>query len=135
TAIAIAALLVYLVVARKEKKYIRLPLVVILAGGIGNLVDRIKFGYVRDFFNFQFIDFAIFNVADTCITVGAVLLILSLAVAVVKDAQKKKAAASANNSAEDGMGSDAEACFGDNGTPIEDESEESESAASDGESG
>lgn len=78
TAIVIVLIMGYLLVVRKDKAYIRIPLILIAAGGIGNLVDRIAFGYVRDFFQFTFVDFAIFNVADACITVGAVVLIIGL---------------------------------------------------------
>lgn len=46
----------------------------IMAGAIGNLIDRIRLGYVIDFVYVKIINFAIFNVADSCITVGAVLL-------------------------------------------------------------
>ncbi len=55
--------------------------VIIIAGGIGNIIDRLLYGHVVDFFNFTFIDFAVFNVADTFITVGvalyAVIFVLS----------------------------------------------------------
>ena len=51
-----------------------LPLSMILAGGVGNLMDRVSYGYVVDFFELQFMKFAIFNVADICITAGAALL-------------------------------------------------------------
>lgn len=50
----------------------------ILAGGVGNLIDRISLGYVIDYIDFRAIRFAIFNLADACITVGAVLLCLSV---------------------------------------------------------
>lgn len=47
----------------------------VLAGAIGNFVDRIALGYVRDFIMFDFWkDFPIFNFADSCIVVGAILL-------------------------------------------------------------
>ena len=42
----------------------------IFAGGIGNLIDRVYQGYVIDYFEFLFIDFAIFNVADVYVCVG-----------------------------------------------------------------
>ena len=45
----------------------------IYAGAIGNLIDRLMFGYVRDFIYFELIDFPIFNVADICLTVGVTL--------------------------------------------------------------
>ena len=48
--------------------------VLIAAGGIGNLIDRIVYGYVIDFLYFRLINFPIFNFADCCVSVGAVLL-------------------------------------------------------------
>ena len=48
----------------------------ILSGAIGNLIDRVQFGYVRDFIDVQFIDFYTFNVADCGIVIGAALLII-----------------------------------------------------------
>ena len=56
----------------------KLSLSMIFAGGVGNLIDRIRLGYVIDFFELQFMDFAIFNVADICITIGAALLFIAL---------------------------------------------------------
>jgi len=50
----------------------------LLAGGIGNLLDRLFFGYVVDFFSVQFVQFPVFNVADICLTVAAVFLIVAL---------------------------------------------------------
>lgn len=94
TFIIVVAVIGYLLVFRKDKPYIRIPLVMVAAGGIGNLVDRIAFGYVRDFFEFTFMDFAIFNVADSFITVGAIVLIIGLIVmmATTTNEEKKKAA-------------------------------------------
>jgi signal peptidase II len=48
----------------------------IAAGALGNSLDRLADGKVTDFFNLLFIDFAIFNVADACLTCGAVLLVI-----------------------------------------------------------
>jgi signal peptidase II len=48
----------------------------ILAGAIGNLIDRIFYGYVIDFIDFRI--WPVFNIADSAITVGAFLLILQL---------------------------------------------------------
>lgn len=49
----------------------------LIAGGcIGNLVDRIVFGYVRDFINFEFISFPVFNFADVSLTFGIILMII-----------------------------------------------------------
>ena len=51
---------------------------VVLAGGIGNLIDRILLGYVTDFIYIKVIDFAIFNFADMCVTIGGVFLVVYL---------------------------------------------------------
>ncbi len=57
---------------------LQLGLALVLSGAIGNLIDRVALGYVRDFIAFDFINFPVFNFADSCITVGAVLLIVSV---------------------------------------------------------
>ena len=48
----------------------------VLAGGMGNLIDRAVFSFVTDMFKTTFINFAVFNVADCCITIGVPLLFL-----------------------------------------------------------
>lgn len=50
--------------------------VLILSGAIGNLIDRIAYGYVIDFLYFRLIDFPIFNFADCCVVIGAILLFI-----------------------------------------------------------
>lgn len=91
TFIVVVCLLVYLVFALKESEWLRISLVFITAGGIGNIVDRIKFGYVRDFIQFQFWeDFAVFNVADSFVTVGAFMLIIILIIMLVKEGKKNQ---------------------------------------------
>ena len=50
----------------------------LLAGGIGNLVDRLLFGYVVDFFDVQLLQFPVFNMADVFLTVAAAFLIIAL---------------------------------------------------------
>jgi len=46
------------------------------AGALGNLYDRVKYGYVRDMFAARFVSFPVFNWADTCITIATAILIL-----------------------------------------------------------
>lgn len=48
------------------------------SGAIGNLIDRVFLGQVTDMFAFRFIDFPVFNVADSCITVSAIALVFLL---------------------------------------------------------
>lgn len=95
TFIIVVVVICYLLVFRKDKPYIRIPLIMVAAGGIGNLVDRLAFGYVRDFFEFTFMNFAIFNVADSFITIGAIALIIGLIVTMATTTadEKKKAQA------------------------------------------
>lgn len=50
----------------------------LIAGGVGNMIDRVALGYVRDLFELLFVDFYIFNVADVGVVVGAGLCIISL---------------------------------------------------------
>ena len=53
----------------------RISAVLIVAGGIGNMIDRIALGYVVDFIDVSpLFDFAVFNVADCCVTVGAAVM-------------------------------------------------------------
>lgn len=83
---ALVGVLLYM--RRRIEKHGRpaaLGLALVLGGALGNLYDRIAYGYVVDFFDLSFFP-AVFNVADSAITVGAVLLALG-----VKD--EKKAAA------------------------------------------
>ncbi len=49
----------------------------VLAGALGNGVDRFIFGYVIDFLDFRLINFPVFNVADICINIGIFLLIIA----------------------------------------------------------
>jgi signal peptidase II len=46
----------------------------ILGGAIGNLIDRIRFGYVVDMLHFTLIDFPVFNVADSFMVIGTILM-------------------------------------------------------------
>lgn len=91
TLIVIAAIVVYLFFALKESEWLRISLVFITAGGIGNIVDRIKFGYVRDFLQFAFwTDFPSFNVADSFVTVGAFMLVVVLIIMLVQEGKKNQ---------------------------------------------
>lgn len=53
-------------------------LVLIIAGGLGNFIDRVSQGFVVDMFHLDFINFAIFNVADSYLTVGVIVLVLAM---------------------------------------------------------
>ena len=68
-AAAIAAALIKRVVAHP---FGVITLSVVLAGAVGNLIDRALFGFVTDMFNLQFMHFAVFNVADICVVCGGI---------------------------------------------------------------
>ncbi len=75
TLIALILINIYLVVKLKENhRILSLALSFIIGGGYGNLIDRIRLGYVVDFFDFRV--FPVFNIADICVCTGCGLLIL-----------------------------------------------------------
>ncbi|MGI6527234.1 MAG: signal peptidase II [Caldicoprobacterales bacterium] len=74
----IAAVIVYLVIHRKESLLTRICLAAILGGAIGNLIDRIFLGYVVDMFQATFIEFPVFNVADIAVVCGTIILAFQL---------------------------------------------------------
>ena len=80
TLIALAAVIYVLVRLPLKRRYIvlRFLMVLIAAGAVGNMIDRVFLGYVRDFLYFSLIDFPIFNVADIYVTCATILLILLL---------------------------------------------------------
>lgn len=75
TAVVLAGCIVLLLSRKLNSNFMNVCLLLIVAGGLGNLIDRIMYGYVVDFIEPLFIDFAVFNFADCCITVGAFLMI------------------------------------------------------------
>lgn len=52
--------------------------VAVYGGGLGNMIDRLRFGYVVDMINLEFMEFPVFNVADCFITCGCIALIVHL---------------------------------------------------------
>ena len=64
----------------KGGRYVPLLIVAMLifAGGLGNLIDRIALGYVRDFIDFYGVGFPVFNVADVCVSIAVIMLVILL---------------------------------------------------------
>lgn len=80
-AVVILAVIIYVLgKTPNQKKYTRLhiALVLIAAGAIGNMIDRLRFDYVVDFIYFSLINFPIFNVADIYVTCSAIYLVVLL---------------------------------------------------------
>lgn len=65
---------------KKANRTIDLGITLIIGGLLGNLIDRLYFGYVRDFLDFKIFnwDFAIFNIGDTAIVIGASLFLIGI---------------------------------------------------------
>lgn len=76
TSLVIVAGIIFMFATLGRSKLLNIAVGLFVAGGIGNLIDRIRFGYVVDMFEVKLFDFAIFNVADICVTVAFVLLII-----------------------------------------------------------
>ena len=96
--VGILAVLAYLLIKRPTSKLLCLALSFIVGGGIGNMIDRTLLGYVVDFIDFCLINFAIFNVADSFVCVGAGMLALWVILNTVREEKAKKSAGSATES-------------------------------------
>ncbi len=77
-AVAASIFITYLLRKHVAERWFSLALSLVLGGALGNLIDRVRFGYVVDFLDFYYgaWHFPAFNVADSAISVGAALLIL-----------------------------------------------------------
>jgi signal peptidase II len=89
--VAIIALLAVLFIYRPKSRYVQITLAMIIGGGIGNMIDRFALGYVIDFIDFTLIDFAVFNVADSFVTVGAFMLMGYLILDLIREMKASKA--------------------------------------------
>ena len=86
--ILIAAVLVVLIRLKGMSAIAQIGLWMVVGGGIGNLIDRMRLGYVVDFIKPEFINFAIFNLADSFLCVGA--LLTAVAILLHKDEKKER---------------------------------------------
>ena len=78
------------IIAKKiQNKFLLTAAVMVISGGIGNLIDRIFKGYVTDFIKVLFIDFPVFNFADILVTCGSFLLLIYLVWDIFNDRRKK----------------------------------------------
>ena len=89
TSLALLILTVYLVFRMPASRLEYAAWTLVLAGGIGNLIDRVANGAVVDFWNVLFMNFAIFNFADVLVTVGVCLLILYLLQVELRERRRK----------------------------------------------
>lgn len=100
--ILLIATIIFLVKNKEKSKIVNVCLVLMISGGLGNIIDRIRLKYVVDFIEPLFVDFAVFNFADCLITVGAFALVSYLIIDIIKDGKKHKA--TVNNTTEKSNG-------------------------------
>lgn len=88
--IPMVALINYAIISNKltKSKFLKIALGIMLGGTVGNLIDRIVYGGVRDFIYLKSINFAIFNFADIFINIGTYLMIGYIIYMVVKEYKK-----------------------------------------------
>ena len=90
TGLFLAAGLVWLFSGKIRSGLLRAAVTLVLAGGIGNWIDRVRFGFVTDYIEPLFMEFAVFNFADILITVGAGLLVAWLIADTFRERKAKK---------------------------------------------
>lgn len=97
TSVLMIAILAYMVIKRKSMhRFETLCLAMILSGGVGNLIDRIRmlvqpdFDGVIDYIVFDFINFPVFNFADMCVVIGGIGFCAFYIILEIKEAKQKK---------------------------------------------
>lgn len=91
SSVAIIALLIYLFKKKSKSRLENWAIALIVGGGIGNMIDRVVLGYVVDMIDFRLINFAVFNVADSFVCIGAGLLMLHIILLGIKEYKEEKA--------------------------------------------
>lgn len=92
TLLLIIAGVVYLFFGKIEEKVLNVCAVLVLGGGLGNLIDRFQYGYVVDYIKTLFIDFPVFNFADMLVVCGAFTICGILMYQIVQDEKARKRA-------------------------------------------
>lgn len=91
--VGIGAVLFYLLKFKPQNRLECIALSMIIGGGIGNMIDRVRLGYVIDFLDFYAFPklwMWVFNIADAFVCVGGGLLVLYLVIEIVKETKKTK---------------------------------------------
>lgn len=74
--VMLVALLIFVIKYKYKHPFFLISSVMIMAGGIGNLIDRVRFGYVVDYLDVKLFNFAVFNFADICVVLGAFFILI-----------------------------------------------------------
>ena len=89
--IIVITIIIEFIISKKNEisTYVLISLGLILAGGIGNLIDRAFRGFVVDYIDFNpLIKYPVFNIADVCVVIGCVAIGINLVIDVIKDRKK-----------------------------------------------
>ncbi|MCR4905374.1 MAG: signal peptidase II [Clostridiales bacterium] len=89
--IGIAAILLLVAKEKPASRWVQVAAGLVAGGGIANMIDRVRLGYVVDFIDCRFVDFYVFNIADSCVTVGCAIYFVAVLVEEIRAARKKKA--------------------------------------------
>ena len=81
----------------KMGKGLKVALVLIVSGAIGNLIDRLRLDFVVDMFYFVLINFPVFNVADICVVVGVILMFPIILFGELEEEKRKKETVNGEN--------------------------------------
>lgn len=90
TIVIVLGALGYMFFKCKKNLWLYWTIGVLVAGALGNLIDRIYLGFVIDFINPTFVNFAVFNIADCAVTLGAISLVAYLVFDMFKEDNKKE---------------------------------------------
>ncbi|MCM1053910.1 MAG: signal peptidase II [Bacteroides sp.] len=90
TSIVILGVIILMLTKRIKKTSYIWSFALIIAGGVGNLIDRIVNGYVVDFIDVRIIKFAVFNFADICAVAGTLLIVFFYILEEVRASKEKK---------------------------------------------
>lgn len=95
--VGIIALAVWLAVSKTKNRWMQCAIALVIGGGIGNMIDRVRLEYVIDFIDCRFIDFYVFNIADSCVCVGCGMVLFAVIIDEVKEHKQRKAAKAAES--------------------------------------
>ncbi len=74
--VLLIALLIFVIRYKNKNGFFLVSAVMIMSGGVGNLIDRVRLGYVIDYLDVKLFRFAVFNFADVCVVLGAVFMLI-----------------------------------------------------------
>ncbi|MBP1561565.1 MAG: signal peptidase II [Oscillospiraceae bacterium] len=74
--VMLVAMLIFVIKYKYKHPFFLISSVMIMAGGAGNLIDRVRLGYVVDYLDVKLFNFAVFNFADVCVVLGAVFMLI-----------------------------------------------------------